>query len=256
MVSLQVSLNDLGHLCHLASLGKLLGGLIHNLNSPMHSLGMQMDLMQHVVLKKEEISNDVLEKLSARLTQMNNEFANLNNQIRVAGMRADLLESPPEKLHINHFLHQELEFLKTNLYFKHNVEATLELSPSLQAMAPPPPYFTLAMGLFLERLAEELEKLKSKSLSLGTGAEEGHPIISVHVDDTMLSENFRDILEMNPESPPSIPEISGEINLFISVLLLKNGGIVFETKMKDQGTLIKLMFSDSLIEGYEAGKSQ
>lgn len=242
MESLQVSLNELAHLCHLASLGKLLGGLIHNLNSPLHSLGMQMDVMQHFILKKGEISNDVSEKLSARLTQMNNEFENLNNQIRIAGMRADLEGSPPEKLDINHFLHQEMQFLKTNLYFKHNVETTLELSPSLQAVTAPPPHFSLAMGLFLERLAEELEKLKSSTLSLGTDAEEGHPVISVRMDDTALSRPFRDILEMNPLNPPPIPEISGEMNLFISILLLKNGGIQFEIEMNDQATSIKLRF--------------
>ena len=243
MESLQVSLNSLAHLCHLASLGKLLGGLIHNLNSPLHSLGMQMDVMQHFILKKGEISNDIFEKLSARLVQMNSEFENLNSMIRIAGMRADLMELSPEKLDINHFLHQEMQFLKTNLYFKHNIETTLELSPSLRAICPPPPYFSLAMGLFLERMAEELEILKSKSLSLSTGAEEGQPIITVHVDDTALSENFRDILEMKLESPPFATEILGEMNLFISVLLLKKGGIVFETKIKDRGTSIKLIFS-------------
>ncbi len=242
MESLQVSLNELAHLCHLASLGKLLGGLIHNLNSPLHSLGMQMDVMQHFILKKSEISNDVSEKLSARLTQMNNEFENLNNQIRIAGMRADLMESPPEKLDINHFLHQEMQFLKTNLYFKHNVETTLELSPSLQAITPPPPHASLALGLFLERLAEELERLKRNTLSLGTGTEEGHLIISVQIDDAALSKPFRDILEMDPQNPPPIPEISGEMHLFISVLLLRNAGIQFEIEMNDRGTSIKLLF--------------
>jgi len=243
MESLQVSLDELAHLCHLASLGKLVGGLIHNLNSPLHSLGMQMDVMQHFVLKKIDISNDVSEKLSVRLTQMNNEFENLNNQIRIAGMRMDLMESPPEKLDINHFLHQEMQFLKTNLYFKHNVETTLELSPSLQALTPPPPHFSVAMGLFLERLAEELEKLESNTLSFVTSEEKGYPVISVRMEDTALSKPFRDILEMNPQDPPPIPEISGEMNLFISVLLLRNGGIQFETEINDQGTSIKLRFA-------------
>ena len=126
MEALQVPVDDLARLCHLASLGKLLGGLIHNLNSPLHSLGMQMDVMQHVILKKSEISKDVSENLSKRITRMNEEFENLNNQIRIAGMRADLQETPVKRLDINHFLHEEIEFLKTNLYFKHNVETTME----------------------------------------------------------------------------------------------------------------------------------
>jgi hypothetical protein len=242
MEVLRISLNDLAQLCHHASLGKLLGGLIHNLNSPLHSLGMQIDVMQHFILKKGELSDDVFEKLSSRLTQMNIEFENLNNQIRISGMRADLLDAPPERLDINHFLHQEMQFLKANLYFKHNVETTLELSPSLQAITPSPPYFGLAMGLFLETLAEELEKLESQRLSLGTGTEDGQPIIAVRVDDTALSESFCDTMKMDPQCSPSISEVSGEMNLFISVLLLKGGGIEVETEMKEHGTSIKLMF--------------
>jgi hypothetical protein len=242
MELLQVSLDDLAHLCHLASLGKLLGGLIHNLNSPLHSLGMQMDVMQHFMLKRDELNDAVFEKLIARLTQMNDEFDNLNAQIKIAGMRADFMETRPEKLDINHFLYQEMQFLKTNLYFKHNVEAKLEFSPSLHAITPCPPYFNLAMGLFLERLAEELERVKSKNLCLGTSAKEGRPTIVVDVGDTALSESFCDILEMNPESPPSLQEISGEMNLFISVLLLKGQGIAFETEFQNRSTSIKLMF--------------
>jgi hypothetical protein len=243
MEQLQVSLNDLVHLCHLASLGKLLGGLIHNLNSPLHSLGMQMDVMQHFILKKDAPNADAFEKLSARLTQMNDEFDNLNAQIKIAGVRADFMETRPEKLDINHFLHQEMQFLKTNLYFKHNVDTTLEFSPSLQAITPCPPQFSLAMGLFLESLAEELERMESKRLSLGTGTTEGRPTIAVDVGDPALSERFCGILHMNPESPPSLEEMSGEMNLFISVLLLKSEGVTFETEFRDRGTSIRLMFA-------------
>lgn len=242
MESLQVSVDELAHLCHLASLGKLLGGLIHNLNSPLHSLGMQMDVTQHFILKKTDSSDDLLEKLSARLVQMNNELENLNNQIRIAGMRADLMEFPPERLDINHFLHQEVQFLKTNLYFKHNVETTLELSPSLHAITAPPLHFGLAMALFLERLVEELENLKSSVLFLSTSAEEQHPVIAIRMDNTALSQPFRDTLEMNPRDPLPISEIPGEMNLFISVLLLRNGGIQLETELNNQSTSVKLLF--------------
>ncbi|OPX40968.1 MAG: hypothetical protein DRG82_07645 [Deltaproteobacteria bacterium] len=247
MESLQISLQDLARLCHLASLGKHLGGLIHNLNSPLHSLGMQMDVMQHFILKKNEFSDDVSEKLSKRLTQMNEEFENLNNQIRIAGMRADLLDSAPERIDINHFLHQEMQFLKTNLYFKHNVETTLELSPSLKAITPSLPYFNLAMGLFLERVAEELEKHKSSTLFIGTSVVEARPVISMRMNDTALSKPFCAILEMNPRDIPSMQEASEEMNLLISVLLLKNGGVTFKIDMNDQNTLLNLLFPEKAL---------
>ncbi|MEJ2025793.1 MAG: hypothetical protein P8Y00_12430 [Deltaproteobacteria bacterium] len=154
MESLQVPVDGLARLCHLASLGKLLGGLIHNLNSPLHSMGMQMDVIQHFILQKDDPGTVLSEKISARLAQMNEEFENLSNQIRIAGMRADLQECHPEKFNLNHFLHQELQFLKTNLHFKHNVETTTEFSASLRAIAPSSPYFSLALSLLLERVAD------------------------------------------------------------------------------------------------------
>jgi len=241
MEALQVPVDDLARLCHLASLGKLLGGLIHNLNSPLHSLGMQMDVMQHVILKKSEISKDVSENLSKRITRMNEEFENLNNQIRIAGMRADLQETPVKRLDINHFLHEEIEFLKTNLYFKHNVETTMELSSSLPTITPSPPNFGVAMGLFLEGVAEELETHQGTTLALGTSEEQGYAIVSIRMADTVLSSSFRTILEMNPFDPHAIPELSAEIHLFIAVLLLRNGGVQFKTDIHDGGTTIRIL---------------
>ena len=243
MESLQVPVDDLARLCHLASLGKLLGGLIHNLNSPLHSMGMQMDVIQHFILQKDDPGTVLSEKISARLAQMNEEFENLSNQIRIAGMRADLQESYPEKFNLNNFLHQELQFLKTNLHFKHNVETTTEFSPSLRVITPSSPYFSLALSLLLERVAEELENAGSRRLFLATSENyEGHPIISIRMDGTIPPKPFRDILEMNPLLPGDLPHISEEINLLISVLLLRSGGAHIETNGNDQGTFISIRF--------------
>ncbi|MFZ0450486.1 MAG: hypothetical protein WAL98_14710 [Desulfatiglandaceae bacterium] len=244
MEEFKISLINLAHLCHLASLGNLLGGLIHNLNSPLHSLGMQMDIMQRFLLKENQSENQLVENVSNRLSKMNDEFENLSNQLRIAGIRADFLDYPPEKMDINHFLHQEFEFLRANLYFKHNVETKLELAPSLPALTPLPPYFCLGMGLFLERLVEELERRESKHLSVGTTVSNGNPIAHIVIRNMGISEDFCHTLNLACSASPFQADQGEEINLYVAVLLLKNSGVTFETELKDADLSIQLTFGE------------
>lgn len=243
MEQLQISLNNIARLCHFASLGKLLDGLIHNLNSPLHSLGMQMDVMQHFILKEGESEREVLEKVLNRLSKMNSEFENLNNQIRITGIRANFLDFPPEKLDINHFVHQELEFLRANLYFKHNVETTLQLSPSLPPITPSPKYFNLAMGLFFERLVEELERLECKKLLIGTTSENKSNVLFIAVENTEISEGFSKVLNLKPDTGLFFQDAGQEMNLSLSVFLLMNCGVVFTTELEGRSTVFRLSLS-------------
>ncbi len=243
MKRFEISLHNLTRLCHLASLGNLLGGLIHNLNSPLHSLGMQMDVMQHFLLKENQSGNELLEKFSHRLSQMNDEFENLSNQLRITGMRADFLDYPPEKMDINHFLHQEIEFLRSNIYFKHNVETKLELAPSLPALTPVPPYFCLGMGLFFERLVEELERWESKNLCVGTTLSHENPIVYIVIRDMGISGGFCDNLNVACNASTLLGDREEEISLCVAVLLLKNCGVTFETELKESHLSIQLIFA-------------
>jgi hypothetical protein len=245
MEKFQISLHNLARLCQLASLGNLIGGLIHNLNSPLHSLGMQIDLLQHFLLKENQSGNELLEKVTNRLSQMNDEFENLSNQLRITGRRVDFLDYPLKKLDINHFLHQEFEFLRANLYLKHNVETKLELAPSLPALTPVPPYFCLGMELFFERLVEELERRESKNLCVGTTVSHGNPIVYIVTSDMGISEDFCYTLDLACGASPIPGGQEGEINLYVAVLLLKNCGVTFETELKDRSLSIQLIFEGS-----------
>ncbi len=42
-------------------------------------------------------------------------------------------------------------------------------------------------------------------------------------------------------------EASEEMNLLISVLLLKNGGVTFKIDMNDQNTLLNLLFPEKAL---------
>ncbi len=243
MERFEISLDNLTRLCHFASLGALVGGLIHNLNSPLHSLGMQMDVMQHFLLRENQSGNELLEKFSHRLSQMNDEFESLSNQLRVTGMRADFLDYPPEKMDINHFLHQELEFLKANLYFKHNVETELALAPSLPMLAPVPPYFCLGMGLFLEKLVNELEKRESRNLFVCTKVSHENPIVLIIMRDMGTLEELRDMLNMVCGDSPFLLDREEDVSLHVAVILLKNCGVTFQTELENSQLSIQLILA-------------
>ena len=121
---MKLSLNDLTQLFNLASLGKVTGGLIHNINGPLQNIGLDVEMSQYM-LRKEGESNGS-SNIMVRLKRIEEELERLNSIIKTASSKITLSE---DNLHnFNEYLDQELFFLHTNLYYKHNVESSLELT--------------------------------------------------------------------------------------------------------------------------------
>jgi signal transduction histidine kinase len=161
-MGLDVSLEQLAALYQVGALGKLINGLIHNLNGPLQNLSMDLEMMEHSVRTARGLPADLAESLLRRLKRMGGEFDHISGLIRAASMRAGAAGST-EQGDLRTFLEQELSFLNTNLYFKHNVQKEVLLEEGLPPLVRFPAELGLALGWFLQSLVEEIEREKVPS---------------------------------------------------------------------------------------------
>ena len=123
---IELSMNDLIRLYKLASLGKLIGGLVHNLNGPLQNLALDIEMTNQSIEGNHQLDNETLNNLRLRLKRMEEEFERIDNLIKISSMKSRPEEIYHKFLNLNDFLQQELWFLNANLYFKHNVRTELK----------------------------------------------------------------------------------------------------------------------------------
>ncbi len=112
----------------LVALGKLIQGLVHNLNGPLQNLGMDMELMEHSIRSDQRIPKEYSEGFLNRLKRMEGEFDQINRLIRSSSMRMEEEGDFLRYGNLKGILEEEISFLNANLYFKHNVRKTIDLS--------------------------------------------------------------------------------------------------------------------------------
>ncbi len=126
-------------------IGKNTRGIIHNINSPLQVLSMQIELLRMDYLNlKEEIMNhgaevlnkDSLDKLSmlmekseGRLLQVEEVLQRINALIAVIAARvSETDETGGAPVMLNQLLEEQVEFWKSDLFFKHKVSLSFKLS--------------------------------------------------------------------------------------------------------------------------------
>jgi hypothetical protein len=67
---IRLSLDDLKKLYKLASIGKLVGGLIHNLNGPLQNLGLDIEMAGLFLKDKSKWDQNSIQILITRLKRM------------------------------------------------------------------------------------------------------------------------------------------------------------------------------------------
>ncbi len=211
----------------LARIGGLLQGLVHNLNAPLQNLGMDMDMILLSLQDRRGEGPELIQELKKRLSRMEEEFNKLNRLIRLTATRAEPEEDAPAGLTLGDFLEEELEFLRANLYFKHNVSTSLEVRDPLPRVTALPRGAQAALGGFLHALVEELEKGRKEELSLEIKAGPGPVLeLGVKADAGPLSEGFVSAIERSatPVQGPPPPEKTNMAAIHAG-LLLKAAGI-------------------------------
>jgi hypothetical protein len=153
-------------LYRLVSVGKLIQGLVHNLNGPLQNLGMDMEMMQHTLGSDKRLPKDLSDSFLARLQRMETEFDQVNHLIKSAAMRVELEGDFLRSGDIKSLLEQEVSFLNADLYFKHNVRKEIQISEELTHVDGLPSELLHSLCWFVQAAVEEMEKGGAKNFGL------------------------------------------------------------------------------------------
>jgi hypothetical protein len=233
-------LDDLLGLLKLSSAGKLMSGLVHNLNGLLQNLGMEMELMNHSLMGEETLSEDQVDAVHTRLKRMQAEFERISSIIKIATMRASLSENYNSFLSINEFLRREISFFEANLYFKHNVHTEFQLHSELPALRNPPKDLELALSWFMQSIIEELEREQIKRLILKTSLSHSGAEIMISTGGENLSERFIELFNLEIPTSEPLKIVDHNAGVILVVALLKSVGISVTGRVESSGPHIIL----------------
>jgi hypothetical protein len=163
---LEMELGSFLEFYRLVTLGKLIQGLVHNLNGPLQNLGMDMEMMEHTLENDQRFPKELSESLLARLQRMESEFDQVGRIIRSAAMRIDMEGDFLRYGNLKSLLEEEISFLQANLYFKHNVRKEIQLSEDLLHVDSVSHEIVRALCWLIQAVVEEMEKGTAKLFGL------------------------------------------------------------------------------------------
>ncbi len=236
----ELSLDDLLGLLKLSSVGKLMGGLVHNLNGPLQNLGMDMELMNYSLIGGGTLSDDQVDAVSTRLKRMKAEFERINYIIKNAAMRVSLSENYNKFINVNEFLKRELSFFEANLYFKHNVHTELQLHSELPTLKNPPKDLELALSWFMQAIIEELERQHIKRLILKTSVSHSGVEIMINTGGENLSERFMELINLEIPASEPLKIVDHNVGVILVVAILKSAGISVTRQVESSGVHVIL----------------
>jgi signal transduction histidine kinase len=237
-----LSLDNIMRLYKLSSLGKLIGGLIHNINGPLQNIGLDLEMSSYMLKDNSSPPEEKTEKLHARLGRIEEELGRLNNMIKIASSRTVLIEEENAYININDYLQQELSFLTANLYFKHNIDIQLNLTDNPPLAQNLPRNSLQALSWLLHILADDMEKNGLTQFILETELKTDLLKISFSTLKGTLSQDFIRLLEQTKSESDKIGCEDEEVGILLVLTVFKRGGISIKTKNKSSRSEITMTF--------------
>ena len=224
---MELSVDDLIGLFKLASLGKVTGGLIHNINGPLQNIGLDLEMSQFMLRKEANQNGGKESNIMIRLKRIEDELDRLNTMIKTSSNK--IVHDDYGLQNFNEYLDQELSFLTTNLYFKHNVKTTLQLAENPPMMNQLFKNSVLAFGWLLQSVIEEVEKLKGHFLSIRTERQNGLLKIIIGAEISDLPDSINDIFKNTDLDSEKLTATDNKTNLLLILKIFHSDGIIINT---------------------------
>jgi hypothetical protein len=224
---IQLSNSEVIKLYKLASIGKLFGGLVHNLNGPMQNLGLDIEIALYSLKDESKLKDDTVQGIINRLRRMEEEHGKLNSLIKTASAKTGECAEDGLCLNICDYIRQEIFFLNANLYFKHNVETEFLIEDEPVPIQNFSKDSLTALGWFMQAFADELESQKLKGLKIKF-ANRGSFFSVLFQTGGTLSEKFVVEFQRAMPSPPSLIPENGDLGILITMIIFHANGITLE----------------------------
>lgn len=237
---IEISLNDLIRLCRFASLGKVIDGLLHNINGPLQNLGMDIEMMNNSLAGNGTSYDTLAKDIDIRLKRIEEEFERLRHLTKIASLRVSLENDYQECINLNDFLQHELSFLEANLYFKHNVHTELQLEDGLPQLNILPRGVPLSLSWFIHSFIEEMERQGIGDMILKAGSGHSGLEIILTTKGGDLSEKFIKLLDMENSSFELLRIENVEVEMILALEGLKSCGVSMRGQFEPSNSIVIL----------------
>lgn len=172
-----------------AHLGRLLRGLIHNINGPLQNISMLLELMERNHLKIEEHlqaqATSIPEALRSLCDGQKGRIQRILDQVRVfTEMLKDFvvlqeIEANESEVEINLILERLSRVYRADLFLKHHVTVMLHLAPKVPLLNLRGRHVVPALEHLLENALLSMRASKDKTLTLSTEVMKDHVIVEI-----------------------------------------------------------------------------
>ena len=241
-MKIEICLKEMIEILKMASLGKLMSGLIHNLNSPLQNIGMDIELAAMYLKDNKQVLNEITEKLSPRIERMENEFERINQILKRGTFNIQMDEYYLKSMTLTLFIQQVMKMLEANLYFKHNVKKEMNLVPDLPKLNQRSEDFWFALIWFMQSMIDNIEKNEIKELIIKTGKNGQNQELIFQIKEGKFSADFLKSLNTDTSLPDYL-QIAEDAMLHIALHVLRSEGVVSRGESTGSATIITLLIS-------------
>ena len=221
-----------------ATLGRLLQGVLHNLNGALQILSMQTELLQRMAEKEEGGGSPEIRDQIAKCLQQLDQFQVILDVLLQKGSHDD--QSENQMISLNDLLEEELAILHHNLFFKHHVRVQKAFGASLPLLKGSYPNFSQGFLPLIENAIEAMADSERKELTVVTGLTQNR--IRVQIKDTgcgipedVQSNLFRPFFTTKAANHPGL-------GLYVARALLRPYGASFHYSSGGGETVFEVSF--------------
>ena len=241
-MKIEISLKEMIDILKMASLGKLMSGLIHNLNSPLQNIGMDIELAAMYLKNNKQALKEITEKLNPRIERMENEFERINQILKRGTINIQLDEYYLKSMTLTLFIQQVMKMLEANLYFKHNVKKEMKLVPDLPKLDQRSEDFWFALIWFMQSMIDNIEKNEIKELMIKTDKNGQNQELIFQIKEGKFSADFLNSVNTDTSLPDHL-QIAEDAMLHIALHVLRSEGVVSRGESTGSATIITLLIS-------------
>lgn len=188
--------SELGRMYRFAAMGELFPGIAHNLNTPLSAVmaraEMLLERLEGLKEGEEERENSFESKLDKSIRDAGVIVANatklsviIRNMMQ-KGLRES--EETPQMLNLSHLLKEELQFLESDMKFKHELKKSYSLDESVPFIDGVYFHFSQSFVNIIRNVMESIDKSEVKELSISCKHDKDNIYIEIH--DTGLEANM------------------------------------------------------------------
>jgi len=219
----------------LAGIGRLAGGIAHNLRNPLAVLNLGLQS-----LKRKGVEPEQVDRLLKQVERINQIVENLSLKTK------EEVEKSKKRFDLNELIKRELETLEFDQFYKHQVEKKIELCPKPIVIEAVYSDFSNAISHILRNAIDAMMESEKKILGVRTWEDEEKIYIEISDTGIGIPDDIKDkIFEpfFTTKIPENFTELKGVgLGLTITYQNLKIYGADFEIDSKvGEGTNFKVI---------------